>query len=127
MCACVSSTFGSVWVCVGGFPLGHNQVDLAVVWSYGIVLHQSIMWACLWRSMGVCRCCKDFWECVGVCGVFLLIAIKRIWPLFGPMASYCIQTSCGHVCGGLRVCVCGCFKHFLECVGVYGGLPLDRN
>ena len=50
----------------------------------------------------VCGCFWHFWECVGV---FSLIAIKRIWPWFGPMASYCIQTSCGHVCGSLRVCV----------------------
>ena len=52
----VSSTFGSVLVCVcvggggGGFPLDRNQVDLAVVESYGLVLHQNIMWACLWSK-----------------------------------------------------------------------------
>ena len=60
-------------------------------------------------------------------GVFRLIAIKRIWPWFGSMASYCIQTSCGHVCGGLRVSGGGGFIYFLECVGVCGGFPLDRN
>ena len=49
-----SETFGMcVGVC-GSLLLGHNQADFAVVWSYGIVLHPNIMWACLWRSAGVC-------------------------------------------------------------------------
>ena len=72
MCVCVgvSSTFGSVWVCVGAFHL---------------------------------------------------IEIKRMWRWFGPMALFCIQTTCGHVCGGLQVCVrvfqallgvCGCVWGF---------------
>ena len=56
-------------------------------------------------------------------GVFRLIAIKRIWMWFGPMALYCIKTSCGHVCGGLRECV----WVFQALLGVCGGFPLDRN
>ena len=46
-----------------------------------------------------------------------------IWPWFGLMALYCIQTSCGHVCGGLQVCV----GVFLALLGVCGSFPLDLN
>ena len=72
----------------GGFPLDRNQVDLAVVGSYCIVLHQNIIWACLWRSAGVCG---GRFEAFKVCvGVFRLIAIKWIWLWLGPMALYCM-------------------------------------
>ena len=149
-----------------------------MVGSYGIVLHQNIMLACLWRSTGVFVGVSSTFGSVCVGGWFLLIVIKRIWMSFCPMALYCIKTSCGYVCGGLQECVwvfqallgvcgcvwgfsawsqlsgfgcglvlwhciaskhhvgmsvevygsvCGCFKHFWECVGVCGGFPLDRN
>ena len=90
----------------GGLPLDRYQADFAVVWSYGTVLHPNIMWACLWRSAGVCGGILRHLGCVWGCvGVFRLIAIKRIWSWFGPMALYCILTSCGHVSGGRQVCV----------------------
>ena len=42
-----------VGVC-GGLLLDRNHADLAVVWSYGIVLQPNSIWACQWRSAGVC-------------------------------------------------------------------------
>ena len=74
MCVGVFLALLGVCVCVGGggVLIDCNQADFAVVWSYGIVLHPNIMWACLWRSTGVCGCVSGtfglVWVCVGACG-----------------------------------------------------------